>query len=105
MNKKEISEIEKTVHQVMDTFVTKNTDITDIDRKNYALLKEIHKDSMISAVAGEFRDQEVSSFMQNFLEEFDNTYEEGLPEAIIVALKKGRKTKLTEDWWKRQRKS
>jgi hypothetical protein len=45
----------------------------------------------------------LAPFLRNFFEEFDNTYAEGLPEAMITALKNGKRADLTKDWWNKKR--
>ena len=90
-------EIEKNVLALMDKFSVDSEAGTD--KKNFEMLKDIQKILMTRSVGGELETKEFSPFLKNFLEEFDNTYADGLPEAIIAALKNGKRADLTKDWW------
>jgi hypothetical protein len=100
MSNKTLTEIEKDIQTLMDKFTPESNDNTD--KSNYDALKNIHGQLMKDVVASEFGSEEPSPFLRNFLEEFDNTYAAGLPEAIISALKAGKRVDLTNDWWSKK---
>jgi hypothetical protein len=95
--------IEKNIQALMGKFTTESHASTD--KSNYDALKEIHSQLMKSLVSDELGKEEPSPFLRNFLEEFDNTYADGLPEAIVTALKTGKRVDLTNDWRSKKRSS
>ncbi len=100
LDKKFFEETESKITEVMDSFAS--GPMSDDDWSNFETLKTINAD-LARKMSSEDHDQgEVSEFLSNFVEELDNTYADGLPEAIIVALKSGKRIGLTKDWWSRK---
>jgi hypothetical protein len=97
-NTTDIKSIDRKILDVMNTF-TDGSD-TETDRRNFDALKSIQSELMTRYVAGEFDDKDISPFLHDFLREFDNTYALGLPEAMIIALKRGERVNLQSEWWK-----
>ena len=93
-------EVEEMVLSVMNKFSADSVLQSDIN--NFQKLVSMQRELMKRVSQMEFQ-KPVPNFLRNFLEEFDNIYVEGLPEAIIVALKTGKRINLTKDWWKQKK--
>ncbi len=96
MENKEKNELEEKIKSIMDKFTLNSS--ADDDQKNFELLESLQRELMLEAVNTDLRTEELSPFLKNFLREFDNIYEEGIPESIVAALKRGERMNLTEEW-------
>jgi hypothetical protein len=99
LEKKYFEEVEKSVKELMDRF-SNSSPISEDDKKNYDELKKIQRQFMMALVQNDYHIENDTEFLSEFRREFANTYDDGVPEAIIVSLKKGRRTELRKEWWR-----